>query len=319
MNRKKRIGVISLFSILLIAAVGCGNQEDTQPKSNTLKVVTTFYPMYDFTKNVAGDKAEITMLLEAGTDTHGYEPSAKEVTAISDADVFIYNSEEMEVWVPSVLDSIDTENTVVVNASEGISLLESTEDPDEHEAEEQDHEAEEQGHEVDPHIWLDPVLAQEEVSNIKEGLIAADPENKDVYETNAIDYNEKLQALDQEFEMAFSGATKRTFVTQHAAFAYLADRYNLEQVSIAGISTEQEPSPAKLAELQDYVKENDINYIYYAEASSSQIAETLANETGTQLEILNPVEGITTEDQEKGIDYIQVMKNNLAALQKSIN
>jgi len=310
MNRKKRIGVISLFSILLIAAVGCGNQEDTQPKSNKLKVVTTFYPMYDFTKNVAGDKAEITMLLEAGTDTHGYEPSAKEVTAISDADVFIYNSEEMEVWVPSVLDSIDTENTVVVNASEGISLLESTEDPDEHEAEE---------HEVDPHIWLDPVRAQEEVSNIKEGLIAADPENKEMYETNAIDYNEKLQALDQEFEIAFSDATKRTFVTQHAAFAYLADRYNLEQVSIAGISTEQEPSPAKLAELQDYVKENDINYIYYAEASSSQIAETLANETGTELEILNPIEGITTEDQEKGIDYIQLMKNNLAALQKSIN
>jgi len=310
MNRKKRIGVISLFSILLIAAVGCGNQEDTQPKSNKLKVVTTFYPMYDFTKNVAGDKVEITMLLEAGTDTHGYEPSAKEVTAISDADVFIYNSEEMEVWVPSVLDSIDTENTVVVNASEGISLLESTEDPDEHEAEE---------HEVDPHIWLDPVRAQEEVSNIKEGLIAADPENKEMYETNAIDYNEKLQALDQEFEIAFSDATKRTFVTQHAAFAYLADRYNLEQVSIAGISTEQEPSPAKLAELQDYVKENDINYIYYAEASSSQIAETLANETGTELEILNPIEGITTEDQEKGIDYIQLMKNNLAALQKSIN
>lgn len=319
MNRKKRIGVISLFSILLIAAVGCGNQEDTQPKSNKLKVVTTFYPMYDFTKNVAGDKAEITMLLEAGTDTHGYEPSAKEVTAISDADVFIYNSEEMEVWVPSVLDSIDTENTVVVNASEGISLLESTEDPDEHEAEEQDHEAEEQGHEVDPHIWLDPVLAQEEVSNIQAGLIAADPENEEVYETNAKVYNEKLEALNQEFETAFNGATKRTFVTQHAAFAYLANRYNLEQVSIAGISTEEEPSPAKLAELQDYVEDEGINYIYYAEISSSQIAETLANETGVELEILNPIEGITTEDQEKGIDYIKAMENNLTALQKSIN
>lgn len=311
MNRRKRIRTISLFSILLIFAVGCGIQEDSQPKSDNLKVITTFYPMYDFTKNIVGDNAEITMLLEAGTDTHGYEPSAKEVAAISDADVFIYNSEEMEVWVPSVLESVDTEKTIVVNASEGISLLESTEDSDEHEGED-DH------HEVDPHIWLDPVFAQEEVTNIKAGLIAADPENKETYEKNATSYNEKLQILDQEFEMAFSEATNRTFVTQHAAFAYLADRYNLEQVSIAGISTEQEPSPAELAELQDYVKENDVNYIYYAESSSSKIAETLANETGAELEILNPIEGITTEDQEKGMDYIQLMKNNLAALQKSI-
>lgn len=311
MNRKKRTGLALLFSILLILVVGCGSQEDAQPKSDKLTVVTTFYPMYDFTKNVAGDNADVTLLLEAGTDTHGYEPSAKEVAAISEADVFIYNSEEMEVWVSSVLESIDTANTVVINASEGISLLESTEEHGEHEAEGDDHE-------VDPHIWLDPILAKEEVNNIKAGLIAADPENEETYETNATAYTEKLEVLNQEFETAFKGATKRTFVTQHAAFAYLANRYDLEQVSIAGISTEEEPSPAKLAELQDYVKENDIKYIYYAETSSSKIAETLANETDAELEVLNPIEGITTEDQEKGIDYIQLMKNNLAALEKSI-
>ena len=311
MNRKKRTGLALLFSILLILVVGCGSQEDAQPKSDKLTVVTTFYPMYDFTKNVAGDNADVTLLLEAGTDTHGYEPSAKEVAAISEADVFIYNSEEMEVWVSSVLESIDTAHTVVINASEGISLLESTEEHGEHEAEGDDHE-------VDPHIWLDPILAKEEVNNIKAGLIAADPENEETYETNATAYTEKLEALNQEFETAFKGATKRTFVTQHAAFAYLANRYDLEQVSIAGISTEEEPSPAKLAELQDYVKENDIKYIYYAETSSSKIAETLANETDAELEVLNPIEGITTEDQEKGIDYIQLMKNNLAALEKSI-
>ena len=312
MNRKKRIGLVFLFSILLILAVGCGNQEGAQPKSDKLNVVTTFYPMYDFTKNVAGDEADVTLLLEAGTDTHGYEPSAKEVAAISEADVFIYNSEEMEVWVSSVLESIDTENTVVVNASEGISLLESTEEHGEHEAEGHNHE-------VDPHIWLDPLLAKDEVSNIKAGLIAADPENEKTYETNATAYIGKLEELNQEFETVFKGATERTFVTQHAAFAYLANRYDLEQVSIAGISTEEEPSPAKLAELQDYVKENDIKYIYYAETSSSKIAETLANETDADLEVLNPIEGITTENQEKGIDYIQLMKNNLAALQKSIH
>ncbi|MER2227022.1 MAG: metal ABC transporter substrate-binding protein [Carnobacterium sp.] len=314
MDMNKRIGLMTLASIVMMLVIGCGNQENTQPETDKLNVVTTFYPMYDFTKNVAGDEAEVTLLLEAGTDTHGYEPSAKEVAAISDADVFVYNSEEMEVWVSSVLESIDTENTVIVNASEGISFLESAEEEHHDENEEEGHH-----HEVDPHIWLDPVLAQEEVTNIKEGLVTADPENEKIYETNATQYNEKLQALNQEFTNAFNDATKRVFVTQHAAFAYLANRYDLEQVSIAGISTEEEPSPAKLAELQDYINANDIHYIYYAETSSSKIAETLANETGTELEILNPIEGITTEDQEKGTDYIQLMKNNLAALQKSIH
>lgn len=314
MNKKKRIVLMTLASIMMLLVIGCGNQESTQQGTDKLNVVTTFYPMYDFTKNVAGDEAEVTLLLEAGTDTHGYEPSAKEVAAISDADVFVYNSEEMEVWVSSVLESIDTENTVIVNASEGISFLESSEEEHHDENEEEGHH-----HEVDPHIWLDPVLAQEEVTTIKEGLVAADPENEEIYETNATQYNEKLQALDQDFTNAFSDATSRVFVTQHAAFAYLANRYDLEQVSIAGISTEEEPSPAKLAELQDYINANDIHYIYYAETSSSKIAETLANETGTELEILNPIEGITTEDQEKGTDYIQLMKNNLAALQKSIH
>ena len=314
MDMNKRIGLMTLASIVMMLVIGCGNQENTQTETDKLNVVTTFYPMYDFTKNVAGDEAEVTLLLEAGTDTHGYEPSAKEVAAISDADVFVYNSEEMEVWVSSVLESIDTENTVIVNASEGISFLESAEEEHHDENEEEGHH-----HEVDPHIWLDPVLAQEEVTNIKEGLVTADPENEEIYETNATQYNEKLQALNQEFTNAFNDATKRVFVTQHAAFAYLANRYDLEQVSIAGISTEEEPSPAKLAELQDYINANDIHYIYYAETSSSKIAETLANETGTELEILNPIEGITTEDQEKGTDYIQLMKNNLAALQKSIH
>ena len=312
MNRTKRLSLVSLLSILVVITIGCSDQKSSQSDSDKLQVVTTFYPMYDFTKNVAKDKADVTLLLEAGTDTHGYEPSAKEVAAISNADVFVYNSEEMEVWVTSVLESIDTENTVIVNASEGISLLESgEEDHDEHEAGEHHHD-------VDPHIWLDPVLAQEEVNTIKDGLIAADSENEEAYKANATEYNEKLEALNQEFEEAFNKATKRVFVTQHAAFAYLADRYELEQVSIAGISTEEEPSPSKLAELQDYIKENDIKYIYYAETSSNKIAETLAKESGVELEILNPIEGITEENQEKGLDYIQSMKDNLAALKKSI-
>ena len=118
--------------------------------------------------------------------------------------------------------------------------------------------------------------------------------------------------------MGLKNAENRTFVTQHAAFAYLANRYDLEQVAIAGLSPDQEPSPAKLAELNDFIKENNIKIIYFAETASPKIAKTVANETGAKLEVLSPIEGITQEEQEKGVDYIKVMEKNLEALEKAI-
>ena len=314
---------------------GCGaaEQADTSSDSShpeeTIKVVTTFYPMYDFTKNVAQDLAEVSLLLPAGTEVHDFEPSAKDVAEIQEADVFIYNSEEMETWVPSVLDTIDSTEVLVIDASEGISFIENEaveehNDSDHdhaehtHDHEEEGQEEEEHSHAIDPHIWLDPVLAQEEVNTIKEGLIEADPENEESYEVNADTYNQKLEALDQEYRDAFQEAENRTFVTQHAAFAYLAQRYDLNQISIAGLSSEEEPSPAKLAELSQLVDQEGMEYIYFEDNSSSKIAETLASEVGIELALLSPLEGVSQSDQDAGVDYIEVMKNNLESLKKSI-
>ena len=308
---------------------GCGAAEQADPSSDnshteeTIKVVTTFYPMYDFTKNVTQDLAEVSLLLPAGTEVHDFEPSAKDVAEIQEADVFIYNSEEMETWVPSLLDTIDLTEVLVIDASEGIALIENEaveehHDSDhEHAVHEHDHE-EEHGHTIDPHIWLDPVLAQEEVNTIKAGLIEADPENEENYEVNADTYNQKLEALDQEYKEAFQESENRTFVTQHAAFAYLAQRYDLNQVSIAGLSSEEEPSPSKLAELSQLVDQEGMEYIYFEDNSSSKIAETLANEVGVELALLSPLEGVSQSDQDAGVDYIEVMKNNLESLKKSI-
>lgn len=308
---KKGSLLIASLAILFIM-VGCGNQEATKD-STKLQIVTSFYPMYDFTQNVAGDNAEVSVLMKAGTEPHDYEPSAKDIAKIADSDVFVYNSKEMETWVSSVLTNIDTKKTVVVDASQGIDLLEGNHSDDETEAEHEGH-----SHAHDPHIWLDPVLAQKQVDTIKEGIIKADTKNKETYEKNALAYKEKLAALNEKFEMGLKNAENRTFVTQHAAFAYLANRYDLEQVAIAGLSPDQEPSPAKLAELNDFIKENNIKIIYFAETASPKIAKTVANETGAKLEVLSPIEGITQEEQENGVDYIKVMEKNLEALEKAI-
>ncbi|MFZ1252736.1 MAG: metal ABC transporter substrate-binding protein [Trichococcus flocculiformis] len=304
----------------LLAGCGAAGSTTENTESDKLQVVTTFYPMYDFTKQVAQDDAEVSMLLEAGMEVHSFEPSSQMIAEIQDADVFIYNSPEMETWVPDVLASIDTSDMVVICASDAITLLEY-----EGEAHAHDHESEEEGanaghsHTVDPHVWLDPVLAQTEVSTIAEGLAEADPDNAEDYLENAGIYNGKLNELDEAFRAAFEGTENRTFVTQHAAFAYLAARYDLNQISVTGLNAEVEPSAAALATLSDYVKANNISHIYFENNASSQTAETLAEEVGVELAVLSPLEGITEEDQKKGSDYISVMLENLEALKKSIN
>ena len=304
----------------LLAGCGAAGSTTENTESDKLQVVTTFYPMYDFTKQVAQDDAEVSMLLEAGMEVHSFEPSSQMIAEIQDADVFIYNSPEMETWVPDVLASIDTSDMVVICASDAITLLEY-----EGEAHAHDHESEEEGanaghsHTVDPHVWLDPVLAQTEVSTIAEGLAEADPDNAEDYLENAGIYNGKLNELDEAFRAAFEGTENRTFVTQHAAFAYLAARYDLNQISVTGLNAEVEPSTAALATLSGYVKANNISHIYFGNNASSQTAETRAEEVGVELAVLSPLEGITEEDQKKGSDYISVMLENLEALKKSIN
>ncbi|MBC1432354.1 zinc ABC transporter substrate-binding protein [Listeria welshimeri] len=313
--------VVAVLTFALVLA-GCGASSDkVSGNEDKLKIVTTFYPMYDFTKNVAGNKASIEMLIDAGTEPHDYEPSAKDIAKIEAADVFVYNSEDMETWVPSVLKSLDSKKLTVIDASKGIQLVEGTEEEEHHDHEEEghDHDHEEaHHHEHDPHVWLSPVLAQQEVTNIQNGLTKADKTNADTYEKNAANYNDKLKALDGKFKTAFEGSKQRDFVTQHAAFQYLAKEYNLHQVAIAGLSPDQEPSPARLAELQKYVKDNNISTIYFEEVASPKVAETLANETGAKLEVLSPIEGITDKEQKKGMDYIAYMEQNLKALQKTI-
>ena len=313
LNRLKLTGILSAAALVL---VGCGTSgsDESAVSEDGIQVVTTFYPMYDFAKNVVGDNGEVSVLLDAGQESHGYEPTPQDIAAIADADVFVYNSDEMETWVPSVLESIESSDVIIVEAAEDIALFELKEAAEEEHSDEEGEDA----HNVDPHVWLDPVYAQEEVAAILAGVLEADEANKESYQANAAAFNEKLAELDAAYQTAFETAENRTFVVQHAAFGYIARRYELTEVAVSDVSSDAEPNPAKLAELQQFMIDNQITTVYYSDSASSKTAETLAEEAGATLEVLSPLEGITDEDQEAGKDYLSVMEENLTALKKVI-
>lgn len=322
---KKNTILASLVCLSMLA--GCGNKEEqvastkTTPASEEkLHIVTSFYPMYEFTKHIVKDKAQVDLLIPSNAEPHHWEPTPKDMATIQKADVMVYNSTYFETWIPSIQESIDKNSPLFVEASENISLAEKDGGDDHDHDEEADHheEADHDDHKLDPHVWLSPVLAQKEVQTITEALVEEDPENKDFYESNSQAYIEQLKELDELYKTTLQTITHKEIITQHAAFGYLAQEYGFTQSSITGLSPSEEPSPAQLAELKEYAEEHNIDVIYFEETASPKVAETLANEIGADTELLHTIEGLSQENQEKGLDYIQLMENNLKALQKTL-
>ncbi|QIZ08838.1 zinc ABC transporter substrate-binding protein [Priestia megaterium] len=307
--------LICALIIFLMMISGCSNAVQTKgEKANggtkKLQIVTTFYPMYYFTQKVAGSSANVELLIPNGAEPHDWEPTAKDMAKIQDADLFIYNSRYFESWTEKVLKSINDSSLTVVEASKGIKLMNALESEEEHHS---DHAASK-----DPHVWLSPVLAQQEVDTIAKAIEKLDPNNKNQYEKNAENFKSQLANLDHLYKETIDQAKTKEFVTQHAAFGYLAKQYGLTQIPIAGLSPDVEPTLGKLKELAEVTKKKNVKVIYFEGLTSSKVAQTLANEIGAKTEVLNPLEGLTKEEQEKGLDFIDVMKNNLEALKLSI-
>jgi zinc transport system substrate-binding protein len=308
--------------LVIVLAAGCGgnaNNASTIPADNPdsgkkLNVVTTFYPMYEFSKQVAGDHANVIALIPPGAEPHDWEPSAKDMAKVKEADIFVYNG-IVEGWVDKALESASNDNRVVVEASKGIDLMEGL--PEEEEEGGGQHEAD--GHILDPHVWLDPALAQKEVASIQAAFEQADPDNKDDYKKNAEAYIAKLKVLDEAYKSGLKDVLHKDFVTQHAAFGYLAKEYGLTQIPIAGLSPEQEPAPDKMADIIKFAKANQVKTIFFETLVDPKIAQTVANEIGAKTAVLNPIEGLTDEDKKNNLDYIGIMNNNLEALKKALN
>ncbi len=278
--------------------------------SNKLNIYTSFYPMYDFTVKVGGDKVNVTNLVPAGTEPHDWEPSTTDLANLEKADLLVYSGVRMEHWVDKVVGSLTNKELITVEASKGISLQEGHH----HEEEEADQDEHEEESPYDPHVWISIRNAKVEMENIKNALVHADPDNAAYYEENYVAYAKKFDELDQKFTDQLSALPNKTIVVAHEAFGYLCSDYGLTQMGIEGLSADSEPDPARMAEIIRFARDNNVNTIFFEELVSPKTAEAIASEIGVKTDMLNPLEGLTEEQLAAGEDYLSIMGKNLEAL-----
>lgn len=302
-------GIIILISVLLLTA--CSNSSyNKNVVDDKLQVYTSFYAVYDFVEKIGGDKISIYNIVPTGTEPHDWEPSAKDMVNLENADILFYNGANMESWIDKVKSSVSNKNLQYVELAKDIKLIKSEHT---HDQDKKDHEEE-----IDPHVWLNPQNVKLEMEIIKNQLCELDSQNTDYYTENYNKMVEKLDALNNDYNSSLSGFKNRDIIVAHQAYGYLCSAYNLNQISIEGIAAESEPSPKRMSEITKYILDNNIKYIFYEDLINPKIAQTIANETSTQLLKLSPYEGLSQEQIDNGDDYFSVMYTNLENLKKAL-
>ncbi len=318
LNRKRLVMTIGLTLVLMLASTACGNGKSANVEGK-VNVVTTIYPLYYFAEQIGGEQAHVTNLVAAGVEPHDWTPKSRDLTDAGNAQLFIYNGAGLESWLNDFMPVIESGDVRAVEASQGVALING-----EGEEEEHDHGEEEDGHshehhsDVDPHTWISPRSALKMAANIKEAYIAVDPSHQADYEARYGKLNERLQQLDAKFAEGLAPFAGRDIVVSHQAFGYLCRDYGLNQIAIMGLSPEAEPRAQDLLEISDYVKSHGIKTIFFEELVSDRLAKTLANEANIDTMVLNPLEGLTPEQEKAGEDYISIMERNLENLQKAL-
>lgn len=300
-----RMKEISLLIGLCMATLLTGCNVELQNTKNFLEedkiaVITTIFPMYDFVKNIARDRAEVINLVPAGMEPHDFELSTGDMRLLEQADMFVYNGAGMEHFVDRTLEALSNNKLLVVEAAGNIETLSS-----------------EDGH-PDPHTWLSVKNAMAEAGAVKDALVTIDPENASYYENNYADYMDRLEQLDSRYREELNGLSKNTIVVAHEAFGYLCQEYGLGQEAIEGLTADSEPDSARMKEIIDFCKDEDIRVIFFEELVSPKVADAIAEETGAVTMVLNPIEGLTAEQQEAELDYIGLMEANLEALKTAL-
>jgi zinc transport system substrate-binding protein len=317
MKRCLLLIVLMVTAMAVSGLAGCSRQY--QKASTKLQVVTTLFPLYDFARNIAGERAEVTMLLPPGMEPHSFEPKPNDIVRISKAGLFIYTNRYMEPWAEKILRGLDLQKFRVVDAGQGVSYLKASAEEEHGHEGHGSHAVDEHAAVMDPHIWLDFGNAALMVDTIMDGFVAADPANAEYYRTHAAELKGSLTALDQRYRDALSSCRTRVFLHGgHYTFGYLARRYDLEYRSLSGLSSESEPSAARMAAMVRQIRSSGVRYLFAEELLSPRLTETLANEAGVAVLKLHGAHNLGKDDFERGIGFIGLMEQNLVNLQKGL-
>ena len=304
---------------ILIAAYSMDNPGDDT--GSGLTVITSIFPVFDFARIVAGEKAAVSMLLPPGAEAHSFEPKPSDIGILTEADLFIYTTAAMEPWAPDMLAGMDHDSLLVLEAGLGapVSITEEEENVP-HEDEETDDEIGHDPHSgADPHIWLDIDNSIYMVRAIAAALASISPDDAGYFNSNAEYYIQKLTELDLRFEETIASCSLKTIIHGgHYAFGYLAHRYGLEYRAAQGFSPDSEPGPKQIIELIGLMKDTGSRYIFYEELVEPRVAEVISKETGAGMLMLHAGHNISKDELSSGKGFIDLMEDNLEALKMGL-
>lgn len=305
--------VVAAVSLLLLA--GCAQKTDSDVPaakdsgSGKIRIVATLFPQYDFARQVAGDKADVRLLLPPGVESHSYEPTPSDIIKINDSDLFIYTGKYMEAWSGKIIDSMKDSGSksLILDVSQDVGLVKD-EDPD-------------ADHPYDPHIWTDPLIAKQMVLNIRDALCRIDPANADYYTENAARYNKELDALDAKFRAVVSGGNRKEIIFgSRFALYYFVKEYGLKyEAAFDSCSSETEPSAKTVAHLIEKIRADKIPIVYYAEIEDPKVAKSISAETGVKLLLFHSCHNVTKEELENGATYLSLMEQNAENLKEGLD
>lgn len=308
------IAVLTVFSLC-----ACSDNSDKEPRNNSkLSIVTTIFPYYDFVRSIAGDCAEIKLLLSPGSEPHSYDPSPSDIVAIENCDIFIYNGGESDEWVESVLDGIENKKIKIMRMMDYVDLLN---EQDSIFGEKKKNSEDEHEEEFDEHIWTSVKNAEKLSNAIYNELLKCDNNNSNIYSKNKDSYINELKKLDDEFSEIVANGKRNTVVFgDRFPFLYFVTDYSIEyECAFPGCSSETEPSIVTVKHLIDFVRNKKIPAVFYLEFSNGKVAKLISEDTGAKTLRFSSCHNVTKDEFESGATYLSLMEQNAKALKEALN
>lgn len=297
-----------LMGVVLLCSGVIGASQKNQASSK-LRVMTSIFPLKEFAQAVCGSRGKVSLLLPPGAQIHTWQPRPSDIFSLSSADVFIYVGAHLEPWAHDILKSVQKKSLRVMEASEGLSLIKKNIPHKKHES---------PG--LDPHIWLDFGKDQILVDRMSRLFSKVDPEGAHVFKKNARIYKQKLQNLHKKYKRSLQECEHRTFLLGgHAAFGYLAEKYNLNQISLYGVNPHSEPTPQQLVKVVKLAEKHNIKVVFFEINVSDKLAKVIAEEIEGRTMVLNPGASLTRSQYKSGVTFIDIMEKNLESLKNGLN